>query len=84
MLSGDPPSSGPGHGRGSVGVSLAGPLAFSEALALHHDLVGVVGKPVEGALGEDRVVEERDIHSSMARLLVTIVEERRWRSRITS
>ena len=60
MLSGDPPSSGPGYRRGSIGVFLAGPLPFSEALALHDELVGVVGKSVEGALGEDRVAEERD------------------------
>jgi hypothetical protein len=39
---------------------LAGSLAFAIALALHDELVGVVGEPIECALGEDGVVEQGD------------------------
>src|SRR4029450_3565269 len=31
-----------------------------EARSLHHDLMGPVGEAIEGAVGEDRVVEEGD------------------------
>jgi hypothetical protein len=31
-----------------------------EARPLHHDLMGSVGETVQGTIGEDRVVEERD------------------------
>ena len=44
----------------SVSVASSRRLPFPEALALDHDLVGVVGETVEGALREDRIVEERD------------------------
>jgi hypothetical protein len=43
---------------GGAGVSRPLPLAI--ALALEDDLVRVVGQPVEGALGQDGIVEERD------------------------
>jgi hypothetical protein len=35
-------------------------LATAITLAFHDDLVGVVGEAVEGALGQDGIVEERD------------------------
>jgi group II intron reverse transcriptase/maturase len=38
----------------------SGPLTAAVTLAFDHNLVGVVGEAVEGALGEDRIVEERD------------------------
>jgi len=71
-------------GRVWPGGALTGSLEFSVAFALHDDLVGVVGEAVDGALGQDRILEERDPLSSMDRLLVRIVEARRWRSRMTS
>jgi len=39
---------------------VARPLPFSVALAVDDDLVGVVSEAVDGALGEDGVVEQRD------------------------
>jgi hypothetical protein len=42
------------------GSALTGSLPFSVALALHDDLVGVVGEPVDGALGKHGVLEQRD------------------------
>jgi len=41
-------------------VIAAGTLSLPEAVALDDDLVGVVGEPIEGALRQDRIVEERD------------------------
>ena len=46
-----------GPGRGAV---LAGPLSLAVALAFENDLVGVVGEAIDGALGEDGIIEERD------------------------
>ncbi len=48
-------SSGP-----ALGLRFAGPLSLAIALAFEDDLVGVVGESVDGALGEDGIVEERD------------------------
>ena len=45
-----------GCGWGGDSGSLTGPVALS----LDDDLVGVVGEAIEGALGEDRVIEEGD------------------------
>ena len=64
---------GPRAGRGAVQ-----PLAV--ALTLDHDLVAGVGEPVEGAVAEDRVVEE----SSTARLEVMTKLELRWRPMTSS
>ena len=47
-------------GRPGRGAGLAGPLALAVALAFEGDLVGVVGEAIDGALGEDRIIEERD------------------------
>lgn len=30
------------------------------AFAFHDDLVGIVGQPIQGALGQDGIIEERD------------------------
>ncbi len=35
-------------------------LPLAEAVSLHDELVGVVCQAIEGALGEDRIVEQRD------------------------
>ena len=40
-------------------VSRAGPLAAAEALAFDGHMMRVVSEPIEGALGQDRIVEER-------------------------
>lgn len=45
---------------GHTGTRLARPLVFPIALALDDDLVGIVGEAIDGALGQDRVVEQRD------------------------
>ena len=50
------PPSFPGWWRGG----LTGALSGAVAVAFHDDLVGVVGEAVEGALGEDGIVEEGD------------------------
>ncbi len=42
---------------GPAGVSRAGALSFPVALSLDDDLVSVVGQAVQGALGQDRIVE---------------------------
>ena len=42
------------------GGGLAGPLSAAVARPIHDDLVAVVRKPIEGALCEDRIIEERD------------------------
>jgi len=49
--------------------STTGFLVYPVALTLQNDLVGVVRQTVQGALCQDRVVEERDpfLHSAIAR-----------------
>ena len=47
-------------GAGCRSVGLAGPLALAIRVSLHDELIGVVGEAVERALGQDRIVEERD------------------------
>lgn len=42
------------------GAGVYGPLPLAIALALGDNLVRVVGEPVEGALGQHGIVEERD------------------------
>lgn len=39
---------------------LTGPLQFSVAFAFHDHLIGIVCEPVDGALGEHGVLEQRD------------------------
>ena len=41
-------------------LALAWSLPAVITFALDDDLIGVVGEPVQGALGEDRVIEEGD------------------------
>jgi hypothetical protein len=42
------------------GGTLTGSLAFSVALTLHNDLIGVMGEPVDSALGKHGILEQRD------------------------
>jgi hypothetical protein len=60
VVSGGPPASSSRLRCRPIGGGFAGALPLAEALALHDDLVGIVGEPIERALGEDRIVEERD------------------------
>ena len=76
---GYPPGSGPssprpfswrgGWGRRRRPRALAGAELASIAFAFHDDLVGVVGQPVQSALGQDGIIEERDplLHCPVAR-----------------
>ena len=58
--SGKPPGAAAPRSRGGLEGMLSGTLAFAEALALEDDLVGVVSEAVQGALSQDRILEQGD------------------------